>query len=107
MRRLRDRRRSEAEAPVNPMDGLGNLADAMLVLAVGIMLALLLHWKVDISAVNAAAAPEERDEQIAIEESELSEAEERELNEEELQRIGALYYDEENGVFYAVMEDEG
>ena len=29
------------DAPVNPMDSVSNLADAMLVLAVGIMLALI------------------------------------------------------------------
>ena len=42
MNRLRSRalsRRTE-EAPVDPMSSIGNLADAMLVLAVGIMLAL-------------------------------------------------------------------
>jgi hypothetical protein len=33
---------------INPMDGLGNLADAMLVLAVGIMLALVIHWNIDV-----------------------------------------------------------
>ena len=51
MNRLRSRalsRRTE-EAPVDPMSSIGNLADAMLVLAVGIMLALILNWNVDIS----------------------------------------------------------
>ncbi len=33
---------------INPMEGLGNLADAMLVLAVGIMLALVIHWNIDV-----------------------------------------------------------
>ena len=45
MNRLRSRalsRRTE-EAPVDPMSSIGNLADAMLVLAVGIMLALILN----------------------------------------------------------------
>ena len=107
MKRLRARRFSGGEAPANPMDGLGNLADAMLVLAVGIMLALLLHWRVDITAVNAAAQESAAEEQIAIDESELSEAEEKELDAEELQRIGALYYDEESGTYYAIMEGEG
>ena len=41
MLRLRERRIREEDPGVNPMDGLGNLADAMLVLAVGIMLALI------------------------------------------------------------------
>ena len=36
------------ESIINPMDGLGNLADAMLVLAVGIMLALVIHWNINV-----------------------------------------------------------
>ena len=32
----------------NPMDGVSNMSDAMLVLAVGIMLALVINWKIDI-----------------------------------------------------------
>ena len=52
MRRLsaRSLRSRSDEAPVNPMDSISNLADAMLVLAVGIMLALIINWNVDISS---------------------------------------------------------
>ena len=32
----------------NPMDGVSNMSDAMLVLAVGIMLALVINWKIDL-----------------------------------------------------------
>jgi hypothetical protein len=35
---------------VNPMDSMSNLADVMLVLAVGFMLALIINWNVDVSA---------------------------------------------------------
>ena len=49
MRRGRRTRRRFAEEDVNPMNYLSNLSDAMLVLAVGIMLALIVHWNVDIS----------------------------------------------------------
>ena len=42
---------------VNPMNYMSNLSDVMLVLAVGIMLALVVAWNVDISttAPNASA----------------------------------------------------
>ena len=45
MRRLsaRSLRSRSDDAPVNPMDSISNLADAMLVLAVGIMLALIIN----------------------------------------------------------------
>ena len=49
---LRERRKRREESEVNPMDGVANLSDAMLILAVGIMLALILNWNVDISAVR-------------------------------------------------------
>ncbi|MCQ2609659.1 MAG: DUF2149 domain-containing protein [Lachnospiraceae bacterium] len=38
---------------VNPMDGVSNMSDAMLVLAVGIMLALVINWKIDIGKFNS------------------------------------------------------
>ncbi|MCD7947635.1 MAG: DUF2149 domain-containing protein [Oscillospiraceae bacterium] len=34
---------------INPLDGVANLADVMLVLACGIMLALITYWNVDIT----------------------------------------------------------
>lgn len=45
--RLRTNRFSDED--VNPMDGVGNMSDVMLCLAVGIMLALITNWNVDIS----------------------------------------------------------
>ena len=105
MLRLRQRRIREEEAGVNPMDGLGNLADAMLVLAVGIMLALIINWKVDITAVSAAAEPEPEPEQIPISQEDLLDTPADELNEDALQRIGTLYYDEETGTYYAITGD--
>ena len=35
-----------AFSEANPMDGVSNMSDAMLVLAVGIMLALVINWKI-------------------------------------------------------------
>ena len=105
MTRLRARRMRSEDSPVNPMDGLGNLADAMLVLAVGIMLALILNWKLDITTISAETQPET--EQIPIEESELNDADKQTLDEDAMQRVGALYYDEETGMYYAVMGEQG
>ena len=72
MSRLHDRmlRRRAEEPPVDPMHSIGNLADAMLVLAVGIMLALIIYWNVYITApkTEQPAAP------VPFDESELTEA---------------------------------
>ena len=106
MRRLSSRRMTgDAQPSVNPMEGLGNLADAMLVLAVGIMLALIINWKVDITTFSVETPPEPEQEQIALDESDLSNAQEEQLDETEMQQVGALYYDEETGTYYVLMGD--
>ena len=105
MLRLRQKRIREEEAGVNPMDGLGNLADAMLVLAVGIMLALIINWKVDITAVTQVTEPEPEPEQIPISREDLQDTPADILDEEALKRVGALYYDEETGTYYAITGD--
>ena len=33
----------------SPMEGVGNMADAMLVFACGILLALIMSWNIDVS----------------------------------------------------------
>lgn len=42
-----------------PMDGVSNMSDAMLVLAVGIMLALVINWKIDIKEVYSGQEQKE------------------------------------------------
>ena len=99
MTRLRAKRFRAEDAVVNPMDGLGNLADAMLVLAVGIMLALVLNWKLDLTAVSAE--PEATEAPIEISEDDMQSTSE-ELDADALQKVGALYYDEATGTYYAI-----
>ena len=99
MTRLRARRMRAEDSTVNPMDGLGNLADAMLVLAVGIMLALVLNWKLDLTAVSAE--PEATEAPIEISEDDMRSTSE-ELDAGALQKVGALYYDEATGTYYAI-----
>lgn len=107
MRRLSSRRMSGgSDSAVNPMDGLGNLADAMLVLAVGIMLALIVNWNVDITTFNTETPDESpQDQQIALDEDDLSDAQEQEIDGAEMQQVGQLYYDEETGTYYVIMGD--
>ena len=99
MTRLRAKRFRAEDTAVNPMDGLGNLADAMLVLAVGIMLALVLNWKLDLTAVTAE--PEATEAPIEISEDDMQSTS-QELDADALQKVGALYYDEATGTYYAI-----
>ena len=96
--------RRETEAGVNPMDGVANLADAMLVLAVGIMLALILNWNVDISAVRGDSAPE-TEEALTFTEEDLAQAQ-AQAGQGELEKLGAVYYDAESGIYYIIEEEE-
>ena len=98
--------RTEQAEDVNPMESVANLVDAMLVLACGLMLALIINWKVDITGVSASVPEEEpAKEQIAISEEDMTDADTETLDAEALQRIGALYYDEETGMYYAITGD--
>lgn len=104
MRRLSSRRlKGEFQETANPMDGLGNLADAMLVLAVGIMLALIIHWNVDIT-IPDADTPEQTEQQIPIDPNDLQDASDT-ASSEDMSHIGEIYYDEATGTYYAVMEE--
>lgn len=102
MNRLRSRslsRRTE-DAPVDPMSSIGNLADAMLVLAVGIMLALILNWNVDISAPQTQQPADP----IPFEQDDLTEApdDSQVLEGGDLQEMGTVYYDASTDTYYIV-----
>jgi hypothetical protein len=47
----RGRRRRRGRAQVDPMAGVANLADVMLVFACGLMIAIIMFWNVDLSNV--------------------------------------------------------
>ena len=103
MRRLRDRslRARTDDAPVNPMDSVSNLADAMLVLAVGIMLALIINWNVDISSASQPDAP-----QMSFESDDLRESDDDAGTiEADLTEMGKVYYDEKTGTYYIVQNE--
>ncbi len=55
----RARRARLPEAEVDPMGGLGNLVDIMLVFCCGLMVALVLSWNLQ-SVIFAKVSPEEK-----------------------------------------------
>lgn len=90
------RYRHEASEDVNPMDSTGNLADAMLVLAVEIMLALIMNWNVDLSQFV------DLDD---VNTSDLSEEQVDEVEEDKaLQEKGMVYQDPATGKYYIKVE---
>ena len=96
-RKLRMRRQ---EDDFSPMEGVGNMADAMLVFACGILLALIISWDVDISDQGEIhqAGTKYQVESIADEASPTVESTEN------LEEMGKVYRDSETGKYYVVEE---
>ena len=93
----------------NPMDGVSNMSDAMLVLAVGIMLALVINWKVDLQVVgqnfNTVSIDEKNMEEIEIEsQNPISNMTVDDL-ESNFKKSGSVYTDVNTGKTYIVVED--
>lgn len=90
---------------INPMDGLGNLADVMLVFACGLMLALITYWNVDVAAT---VAPDVSAERLEITED-LPGADNQEdppPDQEGLEEYGTVYRDPATGQLYILSEDK-
>ena len=94
------------EDDLNPLEFMANLSDAMLVLAVGIMLALVLAWNVDIG--HTAADVEKIQQADVIEEEALifdgSQDSNEEMEDLGLSEYGRVFVDE-NGNMYVLKED--
>ncbi len=94
----------DSDEEVNPMGGLNNLADAMLVLAVGLMIALLAAWNVDIVNDKPVTADVDTDETSELDEYEdlyanVDESEEVERDDEGLVEFGTVYIDEDGNLY--------
>lgn len=92
---------------INPMAGVSNLADVMLVLAVGIMLALIINWKIDVGQQNEVSQIEQEDmteitDYDSINGDEVSEK----LGEDGLEKKGTVYVDPDTGKMYVVVTGE-
>ena len=84
---------------INPMEGVANLADCMLVLACGIMLSLIINWNLDIAIDKPLAIPDEALTEAAdgVQESDI-EGDAISGFEE----FGTLYRDPATGEFYVI-----
>lgn len=88
----------------NPMDSLSNFSDVMLVLAVGIMLALVLRWNVPLNQTGSESKSSASDSvsgPVFLEDRDLTRVEDIP---EDVQQIGKVYYDRQTGRYYVVGE---
>ena len=93
-----DRQRSENE-DINPLEGVANLADVMLVLACGLMLALIINWNVDVAGLNDEAR--QRVEVKQMEGLTDDTSSEPDKNKNYIEK-GTVYEDPETGKLYMV-----
>jgi hypothetical protein len=116
MKKLGKTRERFGGEDVNPMNYLSNLSDVMLILAVGIMLALVVHWNVDITASGGQAQGNtgengsvlvDKDHAVTMTDEELARLQEQNGvtgGGESLEKRGEVYYDAETGTYYIVRD---
>ena len=106
-RRYTSRRRRNRYAEredIDPMSFVSNLSDVMLILAVGIMLALILHWNVKIETPETEETEQRAEDTISFSEDDLENNEELPEN---VERMGDVYYDPVSGTYYIIENSNG
>ncbi|HCT91102.1 MAG TPA: hypothetical protein DF613_06955 [Lachnospiraceae bacterium] len=82
--------------PENPMDGLSNLSDVMLVFSCGLLLALILNYNIDLTQ-------KEQDVEYDYEIQASGDGESEPVDDDvTLQEMGTVYVDPETGKMYVV-----
>ncbi|MGI6737137.1 MAG: DUF2149 domain-containing protein [Anaerovoracaceae bacterium] len=87
------------EENINPLDGVTNMVDVMLVLAVGIMMALIMHWNVNIHSVQDV---QELKDAQTLNDKQVQEVEDN----NGLQEKGTVYQDPATGKYYLKVDNE-
>ena len=83
---------------LNPMNYISNLSDVMMLLAVGIMLALIMHWNVPIQTSQETV---EQNQETVVEFTEDDLESTNELP-ENMEKTGEVFYDPDSGSYYIV-----
>ena len=99
----------DTDEGLSPMDNISNMSDAMLVLAVGIMLALVINWKIDINVTGEKSTRNEAIEETDMEEYEFDESNQNtEVSAEDVEsnyvKSGTVYTDTVTGKTYVVID---
>lgn len=121
--RRRGLNRFDNETDVNPISYTGNLSDAMLILAVGIMLALIIHWNVDVSTSGGDMSDSgmtlqeqtdgqggdsavSKDSAVSFDGKDLTEMDNSKdmSNGGGMDKLGEVYYDSGTGKYYVVKQ---
>lgn len=98
---------------INPMSYVANLVDAMLVLAVGIMLALIISWNLNVSSTGQVTSETTETEDVSKDDAitsftgdDVAPADDAEsVDETQLEEKGTVYYDEGTDTYYIIASD--
>lgn len=88
----------QREEDFDPMSGMANLADVMLVFACGLLLALIINWNVDVSSTAPKEEPQAKYEIEGVDDNSSQTID----GEEGLEEMGKVYKDPETGKYYIV-----
>jgi len=84
----------------NPLDGMANLADVMLVFATGLLVALIANWNVDVNSEGNGGKPQA---QNTYEIQDVNSNAQQTINQgSSMQEMGVVYKDEKTGKYYVV-----
>lgn len=98
---LRSGKRFDEE--INPLDGVVNIVDAMLVFACGLMLSLVIYWNVDLEG-NRMVQIEQGSDVTQIKEVQDN-IKKDDKNGESYERLGTVYKDPATGKLYMLEEE--
>lgn len=99
---LRVGKRAWEDEDNDPLSGVANLSDVMLVLACGLMVAIVTFWRVDLSRVSSII---DREQMREVENAE--EIMDSDQIGNGLESKGTAYMDPETGKVYIVIPNEG
>lgn len=111
MKRQSDRLRTsrfrtkKSESAFNPMDGMANLADVMLVLACGLLLSLIVHWNVDVGRTEKLVGLSDETKLAEVEDAEKKAIEDLKDG-KGFEEMGTVYRDPATGKLYVISRDE-
>lgn len=95
------KRRLSEEEDVNPSNYLSNMADCMLVLAVGLMIALVAHYGVDMSGATQV----EQGQEVSRESIQDNSGSSDDADGGDYTQLGTVYMDKTSGKWYMIPED--
>ncbi len=99
------RRPKKNDNDLNPLDGLANLADIMLVFACGLMLSLVISWNLDLGGLTSHVELD-TDEGLAEIGGLEAADKQQQIDSNSYEKMGTVYRDPETGEMYLLSENE-